>query len=450
MLLHQPWLRYGRDIRVEYEQCVREGRDVAKYEAAVNGFCALDNDTLFENEAAVTELAAVMASAPIRADFPYEEPSDLASILAASPSAVSAPVLPDLPEDDALLDKLTGAWIGRIAGCLLGKPVEGWRRDLLLPVLKATDNYPMHKYITKAEFSDELIREYRLWTGACFADNVHHASQVDDDTNYTTFALKLVKTYGRDFTPADVAEAWLSWIPCFATCTAERVAYRNIASGLFPPETATYKNPYREWIGAQIRGDFFGYINPGDPATAAEMAFRDASISHVKNGIYGEMYIAAMIAAAAVEDDIRAIIETGLAYIPAKSRLTADVRHVIALYDAGKSAAEIIEEIHAQYDEHSANDWCYTNSNAMIVTMALLCGGGDFGTSICLAVQTAFDTDCNGATVGSIIGIRNGGQGIDPYWYAPFEKRLYTSIEGYNTVEVDELAKITLGLVKRT
>ena len=126
------------------------------------------------------------------------------------------------------------------------------------------------------------------------------------------------------------------------------------------------------------------------------------------------------------------------------------MRHVIALYDAGKSAAEIIEEIHAQYDEHSANDWCYTNSNAMIVTMALLCGGGDFGTSICLAVQTAFDTDCNGATVGSIIGIRNGGQGIDPYWYAPFEKRLYTSIEGYNTVEVDELAKITLGLVKRT
>ena len=91
-------------------------------------------------------------------------------------------------------------------------------------------------------------------------------------------------------------------------------------------------------------------------------------------------------------------------------------------------ADEIIGHIHTRFNEYSANDWCYTNSNAMIVTMALLCGGGDFGTSVCLAVQSCFDTDCNGATVGSIVGIRSGEAAIDPYWYAPFEKRLYTSI----------------------
>ena len=85
----------------------------------------------------------------------------------------------------------------------------------------------------------------------------------------------------------------------------------------------------------------------------------------------------------------------------------------------------------------------------MIVTMALLCGGGDFGTSVCLAVQSCFDTDCNGATVGSIVGIRNGESGIDPYWYAPFEKRLYTSIEGYNLVEIPALADAPFGLLKK-
>ncbi len=449
MLIHQPWLRLGNDIRVEFEQCLREGRDVAGYEGVVNAFVAMDNELTLKNEAAVEAVAREMACSPIREDFPFEEPSDLPSILAASPSADKPPVLPELPDEETLMDRLQGAWIGRIAGCLLGKPVEGWRRDRLWPVLKATGNWPMKGYILKSAFTPELIEEHKLWTGACFADNVRYASPVDDDTNYTTFALKLVTRYGRDFTPADVAEGWLSWIPAFATCTAERAAYRNIAAGLLPPETATHKNPYREWIGAQIRGDFFGYVNPGDPRTAAEMAFRDASISHVKNGIYGEMFIAAMIAAAAVERDIRTIIETGLAYIPAKSRLTADVREIAALYDAGKSADEIIGHIHTRFNEYSANDWCYTNSNAMIVTMALLCGGGDFGTSVCLAVQSCFDTDCNGATVGSIVGIRNGEAAIDPYWYAPFEKRLYTSIEGYNLVEIPDLAKATFDLLKK-
>ena len=449
MLYHQPWLRYGNDIRVEYEQCIREGRDVAGYEGVVNAFCAMDNELTFKNEAAIKALAAEMARTPIREDFPFEEPSELPAILAASPSAVRPPVLPDLPDDETLTDRLRGAWIGRIAGCLLGKPVEGWRLKGLVPVLKATDNYPMKRYIRACEFSDELVKEYQLNRNACFADNVRYASPVDDDTNYTTFALKLVSRYGRDFTPADVAEGWLSWIPAFATCTAERAAYRNIAAGLLPPETAVRDNPYREWIGAQIRGDLFGYINPGDPVAAASMAFRDASISHVKNGIYGEMYIAAMIAAAAVENDMRAVIEAGLSCIPAKSRLTADVREVIALYEDGKSADEICAHIHTRFNEYSANDWCYTNSNAMIVTMALLCGGGDFGTSVCLAVQTGFDTDCNGATVGSVVGIMRGENGIDPYWYAPFEKRLYTSIEGYNLVEVSDLAEKTFRLIPR-
>lgn len=72
---------------------------------------------------------------------------------------------------------------------------------------------------------------------------------MDDDTNYTVFTLKLIETYGWDFTPEDVLEGWMGWIPMLSTCTAERVAYRN-AAGLLPPFTAVYQNPYRERIGA--------------------------------------------------------------------------------------------------------------------------------------------------------------------------------------------------------
>lgn len=447
MLKHQPWLRLGRDIRVELEQCISEGRDVEAYRGIVDDICKMDDDTLMANESWIAEVGEKMANAPIRADWPYVEPSTLAEIFAEAPA--EKPVLGETAGDDVLLKKLSGAWIGRIAGCLLGKPVEGWRRQTLYPVLEATGNYPMERYICQKEFSDELVEKYRLNRRSCFADNIGDASPVDDDTNYTTFALKLVENYGKNFTASDVMEGWMRWIPILATCTAERAAYRNGAMGLLPPETATYKNPYREWIGAQIRGDFFGYVNPGDPQTAADMAFRDASISHVKNGIYGEMYIAAMIAAAAVCGDIRTVIETGLAYVPAKSRLTEEIRYIIGLYDKGTSALDIIEAIHTKYNEHSAHDWCSTIANAMIVTMALLCGERDFGRSICFAVQAAFDTDCNGATVGSILGIMLGEDGIDPYWYEVFHKAVYTSIEGYNRVDVEFLANKTLELIKK-
>ena len=162
----------------------------------------------------------------------------------------------------------------------------------------------------------------------------------DDDTNYTLIALKLVEQYGRDFTPDDAAENWLMNLPLLHLCTAERVAYINLAQSVFPPKSALYRNPYREWIGAQIRGDLFGYICPGDMETAAEMAWRDASISHVKNGIYGEMWIASMLAKAAVNDDMPTIIRSGMKQIPKKSRLYEELAEILSRFESGDTAEE--------------------------------------------------------------------------------------------------------------
>ena len=79
----------------------------------------------------------------------------------------------------------------------------------------------------------------------------------DDDINYSVIALKTMERYGLAFTPCDMAEAWLLGIPAFHSCTAERAAIRNLMNGLLPPDSAMACNPYREWIGAQIRGDLF-------------------------------------------------------------------------------------------------------------------------------------------------------------------------------------------------
>lgn len=435
---------YSAALETEYRQCLDEGLDVTGYADLFSAAAKMPAGE--EKEKIADVLFDIVLNAARREGYAYEEPSGYAEIVRLR-KAYDFPAR--RPGKAELKEKLLGAWTGRACGCLLGKPVEGARTDELVPFLKRTGNYPMHRYILNSDLTDEIVADYKFgFGGRCYADTVD-GMPVDDDTNYTVLAQELIERRGRDFAPQDVAQLWLDSQPKSAYFTAERVAFCNFVKGYAPPASAMYKNPYREWIGAQIRGDFFGYINPGDPARAAEMAWRDASISHVRNGIYGEMYAAALIAAAAVCNDMMTVIEAALDEIPAKCRLRRDIDQVIAWHAEGMDVLDVMDEIHKLYDEHDQHDWCHTNSNAMIVTMALLYGGGDFGKTIGYAVMTGFDTDCNGATAGSVVGIMLGEGKIPDYWTSFYNRKLNTSISGYNVVTIDELAAKTLELIKK-
>ena len=373
----------------------------------------------------------------VRKDFPYHEPSDLKSIRKARPKS------PELRLKKLTRAKvknhLLGAWQGRCAGCLLGKPVEGWRTERLWPFLKETDQFPLDNYIT-AEFDDSLLEKYNVGRWAPFINRVDHMVE-DDDTNYTVTGLAILQRRGPDFKPADVADFWIRNIPIMHTCTAERVAYHNIVNGFSPPESATVHNPYREWIGAQIRADFFGYAALGNPELAADFAWRDASISHIKNGIYGEMWVAAMLAAAPFCSSPDEVIVQGLAQIPKRCRLASEVKRVQQWCRQGISYDDAVARIHQQWDEHSRHHWCHTISNAMLVSIGLLWGDKDLGLSMCRAVQPGFDTDCNGATVGSIVGMMRGAKTLSPKWAGPLNDRLSTGVQGYHEVKISELAE---------
>ncbi|MYU20093.1 ADP-ribosylglycohydrolase family protein, partial [Streptomyces sp. SID8361] len=101
-------------------------------------------------------------------------------------------------------------------------------------------------------------------------------------------------------------------LPYLQTFTAERAAYRNLTAGVKPPLSATLDNPYQEWIGALIRADIHGWVNPGDPHRAAAMARRDAVLSHTGNGVYGAMWAAALVAAAFTAAGPRAAVASAL------------------------------------------------------------------------------------------------------------------------------------------
>lgn len=430
---------FSDDIMNEFIQAVDEGLAVKKYENIFKEISEMPAGEIKRKLA--HELYEKVMTAEVVEGYKYNEPSTLEEIKLLRKKSDTKY---NLPAEETLKKKIHGAWVGRICGCLLGKPVEGIRSEEMISLLKETGNFPMHRYINQTDITDEMCERYKFGLkNKCYAD-ITHGMPVDDDTNYMVLYQKIIEKYGRDFTPPDVAKAWIRFMPVTECFTAERVAYKNFINGFTPPYSAVYKNPYREWIGAQIRGDYFGYINPANPEKAAEMAYRDASVSHVKNGIYGEMFISAMISVAAAENNIEKIILAGLGEIPHTSRLYESIMSVIEDYHKGTEKEDVIKRIHCEYDEHTGYGWCHTIPNAMIVTASLLYGENDYGKSICMAVQACFDTDCNAATVGSVLGMKNGIDSIGEEWTKPLENTIHTAIFGSEEIKISDCIELNL------
>ncbi|NPV52363.1 MAG: ADP-ribosylglycohydrolase family protein [Firmicutes bacterium] len=347
--------------------------------------------------------------------------------------------------DEALFDKIYGAWLGRCAGCLLGKPVEGWTKKDIETYLRAVGAYPLEDFFPPMPPGlcnrDNLptIREPKALKGS-----FEHMLR-DDDIDYTILGLHILDTYGFDFTTDHIAQEWLARLPYLLTYTAERVAYKNLVNRITPPRSATHQNPYREWIGAQIRADIWGYVNPGQPERAAELAYRDATLSHVKNGVYGEMFVSAMLAAAFKTSSVKEVVEIGLSEIPEKSRLAEAIRNVVRWSQQFPTWQGTWNEIMAAYGHYN---WVHTINNASIVIMALLHGEGDFGKSIGIAVMGGLDTDCNGATTGSILGAILGARGLPKSWAEPLNDTVESVVAGYHKVSISELARRTARLAK--
>ena len=433
------WLYLGNgEVDVEKHQCEEEGKDIAPYLqefARVGALDLWDANNWPESEKLFDQTAKLR----VKPDFPYHEPSDLAEIKSVRGAR---PELPPLSlSDDDLYDRVYGAWLGRCCGCLLGQPIEGWRRDRLKPYLEEF-GYPLTGYIGR-DLPEEARNRYELRRKYTW-DRMPE----DDDTNYTTIGLAILEQHGPNFTPLDVANFWMRNVPILHTCTAERAAYRNLVNLIPPPRSASVRNPYREWIGAQIRADAFGYACPGNPELAAEFAWRDACISHVKNGIYGEMFVAAMLAATCVTGSVVSIINAGLGQIPEKSRLRASIQKVLQWHAEGVSYEDAVENIHKEWNECDSHHWCHTISNAMIVTIGLLWGDLDFEKSIVRAVMPCFDTDCNGATVGSIVGMILGARKLPAKWTEVVNDTLETGVAGYNHVKISDMARKTMGVIE--
>jgi ADP-ribosylglycohydrolase len=422
-------------VTAELAQRRESGYNVSGLEAAVEA-------ALADGSAPLVELLDRLEQAPCSEDWPYEEPSRLEEILARLPETPPTPLQLDEAE---LRDRLLGAWLGRCAGCTLGKPVEGWTHDQLRRYLESAGAHPLLDYLPVLEPAPEGL-ELR----ACWPETTRGRIRCmarDDDIDYTILGLHVLESHGFGFGSREVAAEWLDHLPFTRTYTAERVAYRNLVLGLHPPETATFRNPYREWIGAQIRGDMWGYVSPGNPRQAATLAFRDAAVSHTANGIYGEMWSAALVAACFVAPDVRSALVASLEHIPSRARLTEALRRVLDLHASGLEWPDARDEIEARYGHYG---WVHTINNAAVVAAGLLWGDGDFARTVGLVVQAGWDTDSNGATAGSVYGALHGATALPPAWVDPLGDRVHSTIVGYDNARISDLAERTLRLALRS
>jgi ADP-ribosylglycohydrolase len=367
-----------------------------------------------------------------------QEPSGLNEIQQLRPRELIR-ALPK-PDPKALEDKIYGAWLGRCSGCTLGKPVEGWSREKIKKYLQAAGAYPLKSYIPAMDHVDPELN-FGLWSNSSRTTLGNIRGMVrDDDIDYTVLGLKTLETYGRDFKPEDIGRIWLENLPFYGIFTAEAVAYRNFIIGIDPPKSACFRNPFREFIGAQIRADMWGYVNPGDPHKAAEFAFRDASVSHTKNGIYGEMWAAACIAAAFVLDEPKDIILAGLAEIPEKSRLAGAIRKIMDWSTQTSSWEEIRDKIEEKYGGLSS---IHAINNTCLIVMGLMTGMGSLEDTLCNTLMGGWDTDCTCATAGSMIGAIRGVHGLPEEWIKPLNDQLESLVSGFAVSCISDLAKRT-------
>ena len=370
----------------------------------------------------------------------YVEPIPLEDILAARPRGPRK--LPCNLTDVQLTDKTLGALLGRCAGCVLGIPVEGWSRPAIKDWAdKLGQPYPLAEYWN--DYRGANMGHYYEMMDAFLKPNLDHVGQ-DDDLAYTVLGLLILEQAGVDFTSEDVGNLWLKYLP--VACTAEHVALDNLKKGLKPPKTALKNNPFLEWIGADIRSDPWGYAAPGLPELAAQFAYRDASVSHIMNGTYGEMFFSAAIAAAFVVDDPKDVLKIALTEIPAKSRMAETVRKTIKWCETDGDWEATWERVDKQYAGMSC---AHTLNNAALTIMGLIYGAGDFEKTISLTVMGGVDTDCTGATAGSIIGAILGVKKLPKKWTDPLGDKLVTYLIGEEQQSIADLANRFVKVAKQ-
>lgn len=315
------------------------------------------------------------------------------------------------------IEKVYAGVLGKIIGVYLGRPFEGWTHERIMAELGEIT------YYVNDRFGSPLV-------------------VTDDDISGTFTFLRALADHNHDSnqTPEQIGQTWLNYLIENRTVlwwggvgnSTEHTAYMRLKRGIPAPRSGSVElngKTISEQIGAQIFIDGWAMVAPGDPALAADLARRAASVSHDGEAVYGAQVIAAMEALAFAEPDLDLLIDIALTFIPPNStiaRTIADVRTWHAKHSDWHTARALLQ---AYYGYDKFPGVCHIVPNHGLIILSLLYGGDDFQRAMTIVNTSGWDTDCNAANVGCLLGIKNGLRVFDgPVdWRSPVADRLYLS-----------------------
>ncbi len=305
-------------------------------------------------------------------------------------------------------EKVYGGWLGKNIGGTLGEPMEGRMEVLDLSF------YP------------------RLFDGPL----------PNDDLDLQLVWLHAVEQYGARLTAEDLGKAWLEHV--FFPYDEYGYALTNLRRGLQPPVAGWFGNPFTHCMGSPIRSEIWGMLAPGTPDIAARYAWQDAIVDHAGGeGVYGEMFFAAIESAAFIISDVNQLLDIGMSVIPADSRVAQAVNDLRKWHREGK---DWLESRSLVLEHHGRPNFTDAPQNIAFTILGWLYGE-DFGDAILKAVNCGYDTDCTGATLGAILGIIHGRDYFPEKWIQPVGDRIAVSppIKGFPYPrDLDELARRTM------
>jgi ADP-ribosylglycohydrolase len=325
------------------------------------------------------------------------------------------------------LEKAYAGVLGKIIGVYLGRPFEGWTNERIEREL------------------GEVWYYVNTRMAALNPAYAHPLIVTDDDISGTFTFLRALPDYGNTLalTPQQIGQTWLNYIIEKKTIlwwgglgnSTEHTAYLRLKHGIPAPHSGSIQTNGKvvaEQIGSQIFIDGWAMVAPGNPDLAVDLARRAASVSHDGEAIYGAQVIAAMEAQAFVEPNLDKLIDCAMSFIPKDSviyKLINDLREWHSEIADWRAARKLLQK-HYGYDQYGGN--CHMVPNHGVIMLGLLYGqdknaGQAFQKSLMITNTAGWDTDCNSANVGCLLGIKNGLAGIDagPDWRGPVADRLY-------------------------